>query len=108
MNAKQRGVALLLVLFIMALMVIIAVRINEHWQQLLQRSQYQQNQIETRWALLGAEALARNRLAQALQQQKQVSLNQPWHNVTHNLQLEGIEAQGLIRDRDGCFNINAL
>lgn len=99
---------MLLVLFVLALMVIVAVNMNEYWQKTLLRSQHVQTQQHTRWGLLAAEALVRVRLQKALQEENVVHLGQEWLKAADNVTLEGVAARGMIRDRQNCFNLNAL
>lgn len=101
---KQRGMALLMVLLMMSLMAAVAVSINGYWQRALARTQFQQEQLQAKWLLLGAEAYAKSRLQQARDAQS------AWALPDEALRMRTPEGEVAIRFRrpGACFNVNAL
>jgi len=105
---KQRGVALIMVLVILALVTLIATQLVN------MRSLYgyrTQNIIaaENAWGYaIGAEALAKLALVQALKNEDLVHLGQPWAGNEVIFPIDGGRLKASLRDGKGCFNINML
>lgn len=58
-NHNQRGMALLVVLMITALMTMIAVNMNDYGLRAVNRATSTQFQLQTKWLLLSAESLVK-------------------------------------------------
>ena len=105
---KQSGVALVMVLVILALVTLIAT------QLVTMRSIYgyrTQNIImaENAWGYaVGAEALAKIALVQALKNEETVHLGQPWAGNEVVFPIDGGQLKASLQDSKGCFNINML
>lgn len=96
MIPQQRGMAVLVVLLLIAVMTMLAVTTSERFVQATRRAATLQFVLQARWTLLGAEnwliqqpADVRSRRTASLQLQQSL-INYRW------------------RDRQGCFNLNAL
>lgn len=93
---RQQGMALITVLLIIALMTTLAVLSQRHWTQALQRATSQHFLQQTRWTLKGAETWLRQQPAAVID------------NRTQQLQLDDSLVHYRWRDRQHCFNLNAL
>lgn len=105
---KQKGMALLIVILLMAIMAIIAVNINEFWQYTFNRTLFQQERIAAKWKLLGGEVFAVNRLQQSLKGQATINRGQWWASAILGMQDETDRIHFAFSDGQACFNINAL
>ncbi|MGX5079612.1 type II secretion system minor pseudopilin GspK [Enterobacter mori] len=92
----QRGMALVTVLLIIALMTIAAVAAQRQWITALKNADTQQFQRQAQWTLRGAEAWL-------LKQDSSVKDNQ-----TQQLQLDDWRIHYRWRDRQHCFNLSTL
>ncbi|AUH00117.1 type II secretion protein K [Prodigiosinella confusarubida] len=109
MNSRQRGVALLVVMLILALMVTVAYSITERTGMAWQRTESQLNRMQAKWYARGAEALVESILLQdALASPKQTSLGQSWSRVMHQTLSDGGEIRSQVQDGLTCLNLNAL
>ncbi|MEI7188017.1 type II secretion system minor pseudopilin GspK [Dickeya dianthicola] len=109
MSRRQRGVALLIVMLILALMVTIAATITERSGKAWQRTSNLLNRTQARWYALGAEAL----ISSVLQRDAQASpestfVGQPWSKVDHQMMADGSEIRAQVMDGQACLNLNAL
>ncbi|HUX73910.1 MAG TPA: type II secretion system minor pseudopilin GspK [Steroidobacteraceae bacterium] len=116
-SRRQRGVALIIALVIVALATILAWKIG--FDGFLERRRTQ-GVLAIEQAMqfgLGAEALAADVLDRQLQQGPQVNLAQPWAQPTQPLPITPEEnpdgppigtLQGYIGDQQGLFNLNNL
>jgi len=105
---RQQGIALLLVMLLLALMATLAVNINQHWYAAFSRTVAQQSRILAKWQLLGGETVARLRLAQSLQGETTVHLGQAWAQSGQALDSEEGNIDIAFRDAQACFNLNTL
>ncbi|MCX9565278.1 general secretion pathway protein GspK, partial [Vibrio cholerae] len=78
MLAKQRGVALIVVLLLLAVMVSIAATMAERLFSQFQRATHQVNYQQAYWYSLGVEALAKKGIEQSYQDSETINLSQPW------------------------------
>lgn len=107
-KTHQSGVALVMVLVILALVTLIAT------QLVSMRSIYgyrTQNIImaENAWGYaVGAEALAKIALVQALKGEDLVHLGQPWAGNEVIFPIDGGQLKASLKDAKGCFNVNML
>ncbi len=104
MMRRQRGMALLMVLLMMSLMAAAAVDISGYWQRALDRTQSQQERLQAKWLLLGAESYARQRFLQEKDRRNQ------WTpaGLTMDMRTEQGDVAIRIRRVDPCYNVNAL
>ena len=105
MRRQQRGMALLIVLMIVATMAALATVMQEHWLQSFSRSRVLHSRMTDKWAVLGAEAVIRHHYAQALSAPvlRPASVGKmTW------LKLDGLVFNVAVRDLQACFNLNAL
>ncbi len=112
---RQRGVALIIILMLVAIMAAIAATMSERLFTQFKRAGNQINHQQTYWYAIGAEALAKKAIEQSYKDtendtNKTTNLSQPWANdgKEMNLPLDYGTLQGKIVDKQACFNINAL
>ena len=108
MKSSQRGVALLVVLLILALMTAVAATMSERLFGQFKRSSNQLNYQQAYWYSIGAEALAVEGIEQSYQDSDTINMSQPWALEDQNFPLDYGSLTGQLRDRQACFNINAL
>ncbi|MFV8761831.1 type II secretion system minor pseudopilin GspK [Yersinia enterocolitica] len=109
MREQQQGVALLVVLLILALMTAISSSITVRYGQILLRSLAQFEYKQAKWYALGAEALAEKILqADFRKSPNKTDLTQNWAQQEHQFLSEWPELIGQIEDAQACFNINSL
>jgi general secretion pathway protein K len=107
--AKQQGVALIIVLLILALMVSIAAVMSERLFRQFQRANHQVQYQQAYWYGFGAEALAKEKIKQSYRDNDDsVNLSQPWAAIGKKYPVEGGTIEENIFDKQGCFNINIL
>lgn len=104
---RQRGMALLVVLLMMATMAAVAVNTQEYWQRAFSRADGQQFRQQAKWTLLGAEEWVRLQLLDGLPTDS-VHLGQPWARAGQSFQLDGVTVAYRLRDQQACFNLNAI
>lgn len=105
--AKQQGVALILVLLIVAVVSIIATETSSRIQFEIQKAQNLQQYQQSYWYALGAERLARG-LLEAAKNDPTVHLDQAWANALLSYPIDGGAMSIQISDQQNCFNVNAL
>lgn len=108
MLAKQRGVALIVVLLLLAVMVSIAATMAERLFSQFQRATHQLNYQQAYWYSLGVEALAKKGIEQSYQDSETINLSQPWALKEQTYPLDYGQVRGKIHDMQACFNLNAL
>lgn len=109
MKVRQRGVVLLLVLLILALMVTIAAEITERNRLSYLRTVTQINQLQAKWYGRVAEVMVRKILRKDKQSSPyKTHLAQNWARTERLFQFEGGEVRGQIIDAQACFNLNAI
>lgn len=109
MNARQKGVALLVVLLILALMVTVAATIAERNGRTYLRTAAQLQQQQAKWYGVAAEVLAGKILQRdRLDLPNKTHLAQNWAQEDRRFPVEGGELQGQIVDGQACFNLNAI
>ncbi|MFB8830789.1 type II secretion system minor pseudopilin GspK [Azotobacter sp. CWF10] len=110
MAARQhgRGMALMIVLLVVALISIIATHLGSLVQlnirQAANREQYQQ----AYWFALGGERVARKLLESALKTDKRTHPRQAWADPRLSYPIDGGVIRIRIQDQNACFNLNAL
>ncbi len=105
--ARQQGAALIMVLLVMTLVSILAVNSSDYSRYNSARVLNQFDFEQAYWYALGAEELAREVLAQDAKA-KTTHLNQDWATRDAILPVDGGSLEGSIKDRNNCFNVNAL
>ncbi len=110
---RQRGVALLTVLLVVAMASILAVSMLKAQQSLLQRSSSVFSQDQAYLYTLGAETLARAVLQDDMDRDKQGNqpqdnLGESWAKRVPPFPVEGGAVQARITDLQGRFNLNNL
>lgn len=108
MKTKQRGVALLVVLLLLAMMTAVAATMSERLFGQFKRSSNQLNYQQAYWYSVGAEALAIEGVEQSYKDSETVNLSQPWAIEQQNFPLDYGTLTGRLVDRQACFNLNAL
>lgn len=104
---RSRGMALLIVLLLLALMAILSTGIQQYWQLTFCRTLHAQTAFQAKWDLLAGEQFARQLLSDSLQDETSVNLGQRWA-TSGEIRAEDREISYVIRDAQSCFNINAL
>lgn len=107
-SSSQRGVALVVVLLLLALMVSIAATMSERMFTQYQRAAQHLNYQQAYWYSIGAEELAKAAIEQSYQDTDTINLSQVWALETQTYPLEQGQLKGRIIDKQACFNINVL
>ncbi|QYJ75588.1 type II secretion system minor pseudopilin GspK [Shewanella sp. FJAT-52076] len=106
---KQRGVALIVVLLIIAIVAVIATNVTARNQISMRRTMNLAQYDQGYWYALSAEELARKVLKQDLDDSEgKVHLQQYWALANVVFPVQGGEIAGKISDMRACFNLNAL
>ncbi|KML66059.1 type II secretion system minor pseudopilin GspK [Pectobacterium peruviense] len=109
MRSRQRGVALLVVLLILALMVTIAAVITERTGKAFMRTENHLSRQQAKWYALGAETLSGQILLRdARNMPGRTFAGQNWSQPGHRFPVDGGEIIGQISDARTCFNLNAI
>ncbi|KDM92164.1 type II secretion system minor pseudopilin GspK [Photobacterium galatheae] len=106
--AKQRGVALIVVLLLLAMMTLLAVQMTDRLQLNFYRVENQVFNQQAYWYSQGMEQLAKVAIEQSLSDSDTVNLSQVWATEGQSYPLDNGEVKGNIYDRQACFNLNAL
>lgn len=105
----QRGMALLVVLMILAIMVIMASTMTTRYRLMWQRSSNQQISQQQRWYLLGSESLMGRILNQDISDSPDKTTRaQYWATEGKVFPIEDSTLTGEIVDAQACFNLNSL
>ncbi len=106
---KQRGVALIVVMLIVAMVAIIATNINSRNQLSVRRTINLAQYDQAFWYAISAEELAKKVLKQDLDDSDgTVHLQQYWAQADVVFPAEHGEIGGTISDLQSCFNLNSL
>jgi len=107
-STKQQGVALIMVLIIVALVTIIATQLVTE-RNLHARRTSNIILADNAWQFaLGAETLARIAIAKSLKNEKTVNLSQPWAMEGIVFPIDGGSITAEIKDLQSCFNLNGI
>ncbi|USD65182.1 type II secretion system minor pseudopilin GspK [Vibrio sp. SCSIO 43136] len=104
----QRGVALIVVLMLLAIMTTIAASMTERLYTHFKRAGSQLNHQQAYWYSVGVEALAKAGLERAYKDSDTINLSQTWAIEEQTYPLDYGQARGHVRDMQSCFNLNAL
>ncbi|GGO71700.1 type II secretion system minor pseudopilin GspK [Bowmanella pacifica] len=106
---KQRGVALVLVLMIVALVSVLATQMGSRLQLQAKRAGNIKDSNQAYWNAMGAEQYAIKAVGEQMQNANGViNLNQPWAASDIQFPLEGGSIEAKLTDMQSCFNVNAL
>lgn len=108
-RSKARGVALLIVLLLVATLAFVAIAITERTSFAAARSVNERARAETLWRAFGAETLA-VAAAQTAYREKEgkISLDDPWMSEPLIAPMDDGEARIFFADNTACLNINSL
>lgn len=105
----ERGVALLVVLLLVAFMSTLAVAVLDDIRFGQRRVVNARGADQARWYALGAEALARAQIEQLLAAQpERLTLAGDWNNRVFQFPVEGGAISLRVRDSTTCFNLNSV
>ncbi|GLS83467.1 type II secretion system minor pseudopilin GspK [Paraferrimonas haliotis] len=106
---KQRGMALLVVMMVVAIIAALAVKISGRTQVALQRTLNLAQYDQAYWYAMSAEELAKKVLKQDLDDSEgRVHLQQYWASPNIVFPVDDGQIAGQITDMRSCFNLNAL
>lgn len=106
---RPRGVALLTVLLLLAVMSVVLVAVLDDIRFSQRRAGNAEAQAQARWFALGAEALAGRQLEALWRRDRQrTTLDGDWHGRTLAFPLEHGLLQATLRDATACFNLNSV
>ncbi|MDB2386776.1 type II secretion system minor pseudopilin GspK [Shewanella sp.] len=108
MQAKQKGIALIVVLLIVAMVAILATNITSRNQLSVRRTINLAQYDQAFWYAISAEEITKKVLKQDLEDSSTVHMQQYWAQVDVVFPAEKGEIAGKISDMQSCFNINAL
>lgn len=107
--SRQKGVALIIVLLILAMMTTIAASMSERLWGQFARATHTLDYQQAYWYSLGVEALAKTAIEKSYEDDDDViALDQPWASEEQVYPLDNGQVQGHIVDMQACFNLNAL
>ena len=108
LKPKQQGVALIVVLLIVAIVSVLATEMGSRLQLQIKRASNIKENNQAYWYAMGAEQYARKSIRQLMDEDGDViHLEQPWNQeFVYPIEGGGIQAQ--LVDMQSCFNLNAL
>jgi general secretion pathway protein K len=108
LKPKQQGVALIIVLLIVAIVSVLATEMGGRLQLQIKRATNIKENNQAYWYAMGAEQYARKSIKQLMDEDGEViHLDQPWNQkFVYPISGGGIQAQ--LVDMQSCFNLNAL
>ena len=106
---RQRGVALITVMLVVALVTIIAASMTDRLQLMVRKGFNQQGYQQGMWIALAGEELVLKVLKQDFEDSKDVvHLDQYWAQTGIVLPVADGQIAASVEDLHGCFNLNAL
>ncbi|KPU82846.1 general secretion pathway protein GspK [Psychromonas sp. PRT-SC03] len=105
---RQKGMALIIVLMILAIMVLLASTMTQRLTLSLKRTQGLMLSQGGYWYAQATAELARMILEDDFSDSKRVSLDQNWATADSKFALENGNISGTIIDMRSCFNLNAI
>lgn len=106
---KQRGIALIVVLLIVAMVTIIATEMAGRLQLQVRRAANLKDGNQAFWYALGAEEYAAIAIRRLYEEDDEViHIKQPWASSELAFPLEGGGIQAQLEDMQSCFNLNAI
>ncbi|WCE29807.1 type II secretion system minor pseudopilin GspK [Vibrio sp. SCSIO 43137] len=106
--ARQQGVALIVIMLIIAVMVSLAATMSERLFVNFKRAENRLSHQQAYWYSIGVEALAEYAIKESFNDGDTVNMSQPWALKEQVFPLDYGEAVGFIRDMQSCFNVNSL
>lgn len=105
---KQQGVALIIVLLIVAIVSVLATEMGSRLQLQIKRASNIKENNQAYWYAMGAEQYARKSIKKLIDEGgATIHLEQPWNQeFVYPIEGGGIQAQ--LVDMQSCFNLNAL
>ncbi len=108
-RTAEQGMALLVVLLILAIMVIMASTMTSRYHRMWQRSSNQLISQQQRWYLLGSESLMGRILNQDINDSPdKTTRSQYWATEGKTFPIDNSTLSGEIYDAQACFNLNSL
>ncbi|EFC1641354.1 general secretion pathway protein GspK [Escherichia coli] len=107
-SPPKRGMALVVVLVLLAAMMLVTITLSGGMQHQLGRTRSQQEYQQALWYSASAESLALSALSLSLKNEKRVHLSQPWAAGPRFFPLPQGQIAVTLRDAHACFNLNAL
>ncbi|WP_438865604.1 type II secretion system minor pseudopilin GspK [Neptunicella sp.] len=108
-SLRQSGVALLIVLLVVAIVSVLATEMGSRLQLQIRRSANIKDNNQAYWYAMGAEQFAKKSIEALFKQAKGViHLNQPWASTDFEYPLPNGGIQAKLVDMQSCFNLNAL
>ncbi|MGF1752240.1 type II secretion system minor pseudopilin GspK [Vibrio makurazakiensis] len=104
----QRGVALIVILMLLAIMATIAASMSERLFTQFKRVGNQLNYQQAYWYSLGVEGLALAGIKQSYSDNETINLSQQWAQEEQVFPLDYGQVRGRVWDKQACFNLNAL
>lgn len=105
---KQKGVALIVIMLILAVMVSIAATMSERLFLNFTRAENRLSHQQAYWYSIGVEALAIYGIKESYDDGDTINMGQPWALKEQVFPLDYGEASGKIRDKQACFNVNVF
>lgn len=105
---SQKGVALIVVLLLLAVMVTIAGNMSGRLFSQFKRAESQLSYQQAYWYSMGGEALAKVGIEQSYKDSDTINLSQPWALEEQTYPLDYGTLTGRLFDQQACFNLNAL
>ena len=107
-RAKHKGVALIIVLLIVAIVSVLATEMGSRLQLQIKRASNIKENNQAYWYAMGAEQYARKSIKKLMQEDGDViHVDQPWNQeFVYPIDGGGIQAQ--LFDMQSCYNLNAL
>lgn len=106
---RQRGMALLTVLLLVAVMAALAIAMLDDIRFGLRRSQNAQAIARAQWSALSAESLAQAQIERLLRRDPgRTTLEGGWNGRPFVFPLEGGSIRAVLRDGGNCFNLNSV
>ncbi|MCX2498997.1 type II secretion system minor pseudopilin GspK [Plesiomonas shigelloides] len=107
-GSPTTGMALILVLLMLAVLSVLATGFTLRLQQQIRYSDSRQQATQAYWYALSAEEQASAELQAALADDPRANLSQSWAVGERVYPVSGGEIRIAIRDQQACFNLNAL
>lgn len=106
---SREGMALLTVLLLVAVMSVVAVAMLDDVRFSVRRTVNADTQAQAQWYADGAETLARQRIARLTEANPDRTPLQPeWNGRVIDLPIETGQLRAVVRDGQGCFNLNSV
>lgn len=106
---NQRGVALVVVLLVVALVAISATDMGSRLQLQVKRATSVKDANQAYWYAIAAEQYAQKTIAQlALEKGEPIHINQPWAQEDIQFPMPNGSIEAKLEDMQSCFNMNTL